>query len=178
MQEKDGKKDQDIRLTSPNPTIGTQKQTKSVEETLDQMAEKESKKQSALIQSEEMDKILEAYRQHCKNKTPPKEIKEDDLKADKDGKVNLQFDSPEDMTSFFKQQAEEKQRFIMIDAQTNKVIAYSNGDGQLWRPGKNGGPPENITDKPSLVPTESEMKDLPDHDKFTMPEPSTAPQLK
>ncbi|HFY0601834.1 TPA: Dot/Icm T4SS effector CegC4 [Legionella pneumophila] len=50
----------------------------------------------------------------------------------KDGKTHLTFPSQEAAGTFFRDQAEKNRSFIVIDATTNKVLAYSNGDGKLY----------------------------------------------
>ncbi|QLZ68879.1 hypothetical protein FOLKNPGA_01659 [Legionella sp. PC1000] len=124
------------------------------------------KKKSTSIQSEQTEALLEAYKKHCGEKW----FKDNPPQKDEEGRLNLSFKSDEDMAAFFKEQADLGKSFIMIDEKTNKVIAFSNGDGKLYRPGKDG--PQEITDK-SITPKESEMSDLPELDKFKMPSKET-----
>lgn len=168
------KKEEELVLSVPKQTVVNPPDT--VEGSLTSAQdEEEKKKQSVLIQSQDMEKILSAYKAFCKKKG----YDDKDLPApDKDGKVSLDFKSPEDMTDFFKERADAKDRFVMIDAETKKVLAYSNGDGKLYRPGiGKDGVPEEITGK-SLLPTAEQMKGLPDHEGFKMPEPSSEPAVR
>ncbi|GGI76286.1 hypothetical protein [Legionella impletisoli] len=49
-----------------------------------------------------------------------------------EGLLKLDFPSPEKAIDFFQQQASKNRSFIVVDEKTNKVLAYSNGDGQLY----------------------------------------------
>ena len=49
-----------------------------------------------------------------------------------DGSISLSFPEKGDAEDFCVDQAEKGRRFIMIDAETKKVMAYSNGDGTLY----------------------------------------------
>lgn len=154
----------DIPLTPLKKTVSETSQLQAL-----QVLEKEEsarKKKSTSVQSEQTEALLEAYKKHCgeewfKNNPPQK---------NDEGRLNLSFKSDEDMADFFKKQADSGKSFIMIDEKTNKVIAFSNGDGKLYRPGKEG--PQEITDK-SIMPKESDMKDLPDLDGFKIPAKET-----
>lgn len=153
--------DEDIPLTPPKTTVPD---THTLE-----MLEKEvvaRKKKSTSIQSEQTEALLEAYKKHCGEEW----FKDNPPKKDKEGRLNLSFKSDEDMADFFKKQADLGKSFIMIDDKTNKVIAFSNGDGKLYRPGKEG--PQEITGK-SIMPKDGEMKDLPELDNFKIPSKET-----
>lgn len=167
---KDPKKDpQQIALTAPTTTVVTP-QLDSLTSDKDEEEEQAKKKQSVMVQSADMERLLKDYKKFCQSQKPPIEVKDDQLKPDDEGRVTFDFKTPEQMTDFFKQQAADGNRFVMIDAETNKVLAYSNGDGKLYRPGLGKDKePEEITGK-SLMPTKEQMKDLPDHKDFKMPE--------
>ncbi len=49
-----------------------------------------------------------------------------------DGSIYLSFPEKGDAEDFCVDQAEKGRRFIMIDAETKTVMAYSNGDGTLY----------------------------------------------
>jgi hypothetical protein len=49
-----------------------------------------------------------------------------------DGSINLSFPQKGDAENFCVGQAEKGRRFIVIDAETKTVMAYSNGDGTLY----------------------------------------------
>ncbi len=51
----------------------------------------------------------------------------------KDGHTTLKFPTPVDAASFFMEAAHDHTSFIVIDAKTKMVTAYSNGDGVLRR---------------------------------------------
>lgn len=46
--------------------------------------------------------------------------------------ANFKFVSDEALTNFFMKLCEKKTSFVMYDIATKKVMAYSNGDGQLY----------------------------------------------
>ncbi|AUH71332.1 hypothetical protein [Legionella sainthelensi] len=170
---KDPKKDpQQIALTAPTTTVVTP-QLDGLTSDKDEEEEQAKKKQSVMVQSADMERLLKDYKKFCQKQEPPIKINEDQLKPDDEGRVTFDFGSPEKMTDFFKQQAADGNRFVMVDAETNKVLAYSNGDGKLYRPGLGKDKePEEITGK-SLMPTKEQLKDLPDHKGFEMPEPKS-----
>jgi len=49
-----------------------------------------------------------------------------------DGSISLSFPEKGDAEDFCLDQAGKGRRFIVIDAETNTVMAYSNGDGNLY----------------------------------------------
>ncbi|WP_207387296.1 hypothetical protein [Fluoribacter gormanii] len=154
------KDEEDIPLVPPQQTVQTSTQVEAL-----RTAEEEelaSKKKSVRIQSEQAEALLAAYKQHCGAKW----FKDHPPERDENGRLSLSFKSDEDMASFFEKQAKSGQSFIMIDAETNKVIAYSNGDGKLYQTSKNG--PKEYTGG-SLTPNKEAMNDLPDFDGFTLP---------
>jgi hypothetical protein len=183
------------KKTGDEPLLGAPTGTQVMESTVgkvkDALDEGESlKKKSVSIQADEatLKKMLAAYRDFYK-------ADEDWLKKNpgetKDGKLNLSFKSDEDLTKFLKSQADAKQSFILVDAATQKVIAFSNGDGKLYKLDKDGKPNEYDSKNGPLIPKPEEMAKLPDLGKpgtegaFKMPTPaetakldkSTAPKL-
>ncbi len=49
-----------------------------------------------------------------------------------DGKVSLPFPSKQDEVNFYLDQCEKNREFVVVNIKTNKVVAYSNGDGTLY----------------------------------------------
>ncbi len=94
-----------------------------------QMEEELKKKgpvQSVEVESKDLDPIVEDYiKQFGKQSWYRKP-------ETTDGRTNLTFPSQEEAGNFFKAQAEKNRSFIIVDDKTNKVIAYSNGDGKLY----------------------------------------------
>ncbi|WP_199742189.1 hypothetical protein [Legionella qingyii] len=151
--------EEDIPLVPPQQTVQSTTRMDNLPEDEEEL---ESKKKSVRIQSEQAEALLAAYKEHCGAKW----LKDHPPEKDENGRLTLSFKSEEDMASFFEKQAKSGQSFIMIDAETNKVIAYSNGDGKLYQTSKDG--PKEYTGGP-LAPNKEAMKDLPDFDGFTMP---------
>ncbi|MCW8419421.1 hypothetical protein OQJ18_00415 [Fluoribacter dumoffii] len=149
----------DLPLSPPKKTTSGTTQMQDLQ-ALDN-EEMARKKKSVSIQSDEINSLLDAFKKHC-----GEQWVKDNPPENKNGQLKLSFKSEENMTDFFKQQASEGKSFIMVDEKTQKVMAYSNGDGKIYRPGKDG--PQEITGK-SLTPKEGEMEDLPKLDSFKMP---------
>lgn len=160
------KDEEEIPLVPPNHTQST-----SQADSLIPAEEEESKKKSIRIQSEQVEALLAAYKEHCGAKW----FKDHPPEKDENGRLSLTFKSEEDMASFFQKQAKEGQSFIMVDAATNKVIAYSNGDGKLYQTTKDG---PKANEGGSLFPSKEAMKDLPDLDGFKLPEKDEPEQSK
>ena len=78
------------------------------------------------VKSKAIDPIINDYKAQYSGKEWYKEPEV------KDGKTYLTFPSEEEIGKFFTGQAEKERPFTLIDAQTNKVLAYSNGDGKLY----------------------------------------------
>ncbi|WP_454784891.1 hypothetical protein [Legionella sp. WA2024007413] len=150
--------------------LGPPKHTSQVDSLLP-AEEEESKKKSIRIQSEQVEAFLAAYKEHCGAKW----FKDHPPKKDENGGLSLTFKSEEDMASFFQKQAKEGKSFIMVDAETNKVIAYSNGDGKLYQTTKEG---PKAYEGGSLLPSKEAMKDLPDLDGFKLPAKDEPEQSK
>ena len=53
---------------------------------------------------------------------------------DENGRTTLSFPTEKSAVEFFNKEAEANRKFIVVDAATNKVICYSNGDGNLYQP--------------------------------------------
>ncbi|KGP63946.1 type IV secretion protein Dot [Legionella norrlandica] len=95
-----------------------------------QQMEEELKKRGPVkeveVRSEDLDPIIEDYKKLYSKESW---YKEPEIK---DGKTHLSFPSQEAASNFFKDQAEKNRSFIVVDGATNKVLAYSNGDGKLY----------------------------------------------
>ena len=95
-----------------------------------QQMEEELKKSGPVkevnVNSKSLDQIIEDYK-----KLYGKErwYKEPEIKNEK---TALTFPSQEAAGNFFKDQAEKNRSFIIVDIATNKVLAYSSGDGKLY----------------------------------------------
>jgi len=50
----------------------------------------------------------------------------------KNGNILLKFPSIDDTMSFFKEQSEKHRVFVILDINTSKIMAYSNGDGRMY----------------------------------------------
>lgn len=85
----------------------------------------------ATVKSDELDLMLEDYNNLYPEERCSKEpwYKKPEMK---DGKMELAFPSEKAMTDFFEDQSSKNRAFMVVDAQTNKVMAYSNGDGKLY----------------------------------------------
>ncbi|MBN9226648.1 MULTISPECIES: hypothetical protein [Legionella] len=152
--------DDDLPMAPLKPTVSETSSVQALQASEEEEAQR--KKKSIGIQSEQVEALLAAYKKHCGEQW----FKDNPPEKGEDGRLKLTFKSDEDMTDFFKKQAESGNSFIMVDEKTNKVIAYSNGDGKLYKPGKDG--PQEITGK-TLLPKAGEMNDLPDLKDFKMP---------
>ncbi|RUR21738.1 type IV secretion protein Dot [Legionella qingyii] len=78
------------------------------------------------VEGDDLKLIIEDYKRKYGEQSWYKEPEE------KDGKVTLTFPSQEEVGIFFEAQARENRSFIIVDNKTNEVIAYSNGDGNLY----------------------------------------------
>ncbi|MBL7481517.1 type IV secretion protein Dot [Legionella bononiensis] len=82
--------------------------------------------QQADIVGKNLDPIIEDYKKQFGKEDWYKEPKVEN------GKVTLQFPSKESVADFFQNQAEQNRKFVVVDQATQKVIAYSKGDGTLF----------------------------------------------
>lgn len=87
---------------------------------------KPTAEQEVSVKSNNLNDIIDDYRK--------KFGKEDWYKEPeaKNGKVDLTFPSKEALTNFIQEQADQNRPFVVVDAKTNQVMAYSNGDGTLY----------------------------------------------
>ncbi|KTD42282.1 hypothetical protein [Legionella parisiensis] len=104
--------------------------------------------------SENVNAVASAFKEHFKNDEWYKNH-EPQIEGNK---TTLTFKSDEDALNFAKKLASENQNFILIDKETNKVLAYSK-DGKLFRGDK------ELTDGP-LRPSKEEIEKLPTLDTF------------
>lgn len=95
-------------------------------EQLQEELKKSAAEQKVSVKSNKLDDILTDYK--------AKYGKEDWYKEPevKNGKVELVFPSIEAASNFMLEQAEKNRPFVVVDGKTNKVMAYSNGDGTLY----------------------------------------------
>ncbi|MCW8444530.1 type IV secretion protein Dot [Fluoribacter gormanii] len=95
-----------------------------------QQMEQELKKKGSMkkvgVEGEDLKLIIEDYKRKYGEQSWYKEPEE------QDGKVTLTFPSEEEVGIFFEGQARDNRSFIIVDNKTNEVIAYSNGDGNLY----------------------------------------------
>lgn len=66
-----------------------------------------------------------------------KDLGQEDIprpEPDENGRTTLSFPTEKSAVDFFNKAAESNRKFIVVDAETNKVICYSNGDGNLYQP--------------------------------------------
>ncbi|AWN73543.1 hypothetical protein A6J39_015815 [Legionella anisa] len=108
--------------------------------------------------SENVNAVVSAFKEHFKN---DEWYKNNEPKIE-GNTASLTFKSDEDAFNFAKKLASENKNFIMIDKETNKVLAYSK-DGKLFRGDK------ELTEGP-LRPSKEEMEKLPTLDKFQKPQ--------
>lgn len=112
-------------LSSPAETI-----TDAVQEVGQQLEnDDEAQKKQVAVQTANIEALLKAYKDKFGQddwykKHPPK--------VNDDGSVSLSFKSHQDLADFAAGQAKEGQAFAVVDAKTNQVMAYSNGDGKLY----------------------------------------------
>lgn len=73
------------------------------------------------VHSKKLDPIIEDYKKLF-GKEP----------VIKDGRTELSFPSAKSMADFMLDQSHKERAFVVVDKATNKVMAYSNGDGKLY----------------------------------------------
>ena len=93
----------------------------SIEE-MDAAIQKRKSMKDLSVSSKEIDLIVQDYM----------ELYPEGSVENKDGKTFLTFPSQEEVVKFCKGQAEKERLFKVVDNETNKVLAYSNGDGELY----------------------------------------------
>ena len=95
--------------------------------TSQQIEEQERNPVKVSAKSDSMDQIVADYK-----KLYSKESWYQEPKVSSGDKVELAFDSIETATDFFLEQSKQNRPFAIIDGQTNKVMAYSTGDGKMY----------------------------------------------
>lgn len=110
--------------------IDTLQKNQSLKSRLDE----EKSKTGPVVKSSESKVILDSYQTKATHAdgSYKEGYKKPDIKED--GSIALSFPKPEDAGEFFQAQAKAGVPFMVVDAKTNKVMAYSNGDGTM----KNG----------------------------------------
>ncbi|RUR20664.1 hypothetical protein ELY21_00840 [Legionella sp. km535] len=87
---------------------------------------KEKELPKADVSSKNIDPIVEDYNKQFSKEDWYREPKVEN------GRVTLAFPTKEAMTDFFHKQAELNRPFVVVDHATNKVMAFSKGDGTLY----------------------------------------------
>ncbi|WP_454783557.1 hypothetical protein [Legionella sp. WA2022007384] len=169
VQQAQSNREDGLSLSSPSGSVA--KPEVQIATALDKLTE--SQKRSAKIQSEHTDELLKAF---DKKFGSDDWYKQNQPKKDKDGNLSMTFKSEKDMAEFFQEEAKEGRSFLMVDDKTNKVIAFSNGDGKLYKPGPDGSKQEFTGG--SLSPSAEELKSLPDKKDFQMPEKTEESNLQ
>jgi hypothetical protein len=91
-----------------------------------ELVELASKKKQVYVESEDLAQIISAY----KNKYHQESwYKEPEIK---DGIACFAFPTYEEAGLFFEELAAENKVFIVVTRETRKILAYSNGDGNLF----------------------------------------------
>lgn len=90
------------------------------------------KKNVIKVDSEDLNLIIQEYKDKYSQDNKYQEgFDEPEVK---DGSLYLTFSSEEEAGKFLKKLAKENMAFIVSDPATNKVQAYSTGDGNLYNP--------------------------------------------
>lgn len=82
--------------------------------------------------------------------------------VDENGFLRLAFPNKGDAESFFSEEAEKGRRMVIVDANTQTVLGYSNGDGKLYH-----------TDGSELQAGEAFQSSNVPYKDFVLPEPRT-----
>lgn len=132
------------------------KKQKIMEQELEQERLKKKNTIKAGITSDDLNSIIQDYRdKYSQNNVYQEGYKEPGVE---DGKAYLTFPSEEKLGEFMTDQAEKGRVFIVVDGTTNKVMAYSNGNGKLY----NG--------DGSYYEGGRLQRSIEDYDNFIMPE--------
>ncbi len=105
----------------------------------------------------EKDSIIDAYKNQFGGKPGFKEPI-----VNRDGSITLTFPNKGDAEKFFIGEAQKGTRMIIVDAVTQTVMGYSNGDGTLYHADGN-----ECKSGDALKPSKIAAKD------FTLPEPKS-----
>ncbi len=109
-------------------------------------------------EEEDTNSIIQAYKTAFGGKPGYKEPI-----VDEKGRIVLSFPQKGDAEAFFQDQAKKGQEFVIVDIKTNKVIAYSCGDGTLYH-----GDGKEFKQGDSLKPSDVSF------DNFEFPSPSSS----
>lgn len=124
--------------------------------------------------SKDTDDLIDAYMVYMQGKNKAKKdytqeewfkqaYPEGSPKPDAKNQTVLQFPSPEDAQTFFKEQAAAGKKFVVVDYATGKVIAYSNGgsDTKLYKvSGANRSEDKEFTNPSDFAPSEMSLADF------------------
>jgi hypothetical protein len=153
---------EDVPMVPLKSTQVVEMPMKAATKALDEEEERNKKVVGIQADEETQKKILAAYKKFYAG--DGEWLKKNPLpEPNKDGMLQLPFKSEQDLSKFLQSQAETKQRFLLVDAATQKVIAFSNGDGNLYKLDKDG--KAKVYDgKEPLIPKPEEMASwkLPD----------------
>ncbi|STY28525.1 Dot/Icm secretion system substrate [Legionella wadsworthii] len=122
-----------------------------------------SKPTDTVVQSPEVDKVVSFYKEFFKK---DEWYKNNDPKVE-NGKIHMPFKSDKDAVEFAKKMAESGSNFIMVDKETNKVLAFSQG-GKLYQ--MKDGKPQEFTEP--FRPSKEDMEKLPTLEQFQTAPPS------
>ncbi len=78
------------------------------------------------VKGESLDAILGDYKKLYSGESWYQEPKMED------GTLTLSFPTQQDAVNFYLDQSEKNREFVVVNIKTNKVVAYSNGDGKLY----------------------------------------------
>ena len=75
-----------------------------------------------------------AYNKLCLNQDGTYKDGYEAPEVNEDGSISFKFPSEEEAVDFFSDRAKKGEKFMILDASTNEMLAFSNGDGNLRRP--------------------------------------------
>ncbi|MDF1677280.1 MAG: hypothetical protein P1U32_01120 [Legionellaceae bacterium] len=140
-----------------NASYATQKKLDDSEPGADSMQMEMKAKDKAFV-----DKAIEDYNKLCLNKDGTYKPGYEEPKKDKDGNVMFTFPTEEDAVNFFAGRAEKGESFEVYKPPKNELVAYSNGDGKLYRPDKSEIKPGDLFKNPnpdsSMTPLDTTPK--------------------
>ena len=93
---------------------------------MEEQLQKQAAVQQVGVKSPALDPIIEDYKKAYSKESWYKEPEVDG------NRTTLSFPSQETMAEFFNNQAQQERPFMVVDKASNKVLAYSNGDGKLY----------------------------------------------
>lgn len=135
----------------------------ATQEIYDKQNPNTSKPLTSVVQSPEVEKMVSSFKEHFKN---DEWYKNNEPKVE-NGKIHMPFKSDKDAVEFAKKMAESGTNFVMVDKETNKVLAFSQG-GKLYQ--MKDGKPQEFTEP--LRPSKEDMEKLPTLEQFQTAPPS------